>query len=422
MKKETNPSSLETSIFIVPRGSTEWKGNEAGWITASGWASAGKELWGEALVATTDNVFEPEESRVFPIGSATNKVPKSHRSYKKTIRKFIPEFFITAIKDFKLKNSKPSVWPIENDPRLEKNNLKIVWERHDLFCGPGHKIAKKYNVPFIISVEALAVWEAKKWGVKRPFWGNWLEKNVEAKSLKNADVVCCVSEEVRNKVISMGIERDKVIVTPNRVDSTLFNPNINGTSICEKFNLKDKTVIGWTGSFRGFHAVDDIVSAFADVHKKYKNTILLLVGDGQEFSNIQKLIEEYGIGDSVIMPGRKAFIEIPEFVANFDIALVSARSAEGFHYSPLKLREYLGAGKAVIAPNAGDLPATFHNGSQVLLYEPGNSLDLSEKMLNLVENQNLRNDLSENAKKWFKEQGSWVHELKKVCDILNVDY
>lgn len=422
MKKETNNNPLNTSVFIVPRGSTQWKGNEAGWITASGWASAGKELWGEALVATTDNVFEPEESRVFPLGSEMNNPSKSPKPYKKIARKLIPEFFITALKDLKLKRSKPNVWPIENDTRLDKHTLKLVWERHDLFAGPGYEIAKKYDVPFIISVEALAVWEAKKWGVNRPFWGDWLERNVEAKSLKNADLVCCVSEEVKNKVISMGIDTDKVIVTPNRVDSTLFNPEINGTKIRENLALKNKIVFGWTGSFRGFHAVDDIILAFSLVHKKHPDTVLVLVGDGQQYPHIQELVEEKGLTDSVLMPGKKPFIEIPEYVANFDIALVSARSAEGFHYSPLKLREYLAAGKSVIAPNAGDLPTTFKNGSQVLLYEPGNYKDLSQMMLTLVEDPSLRNKLSDNAKKWFKEEGSWVHELKKVCNILNVDY
>ncbi len=49
-------------------------------------------------------------------------------------------------------------------------------------------------------MEALAVWEAEKWGVKRPFWGKWLENNFEAKALKESDLVCCVSSELKEKV------------------------------------------------------------------------------------------------------------------------------------------------------------------------------------------------------------------------------
>jgi glycosyltransferase involved in cell wall biosynthesis len=406
-------------VFIVPRGSKEWKGNEAGWITASGWASAGKELFGHSVVATSDGVYDPIESRLFPISDS--KIENKSFLNKKFIRNIVPEFFITAIKDYKLKKSKPKIWPIENNS-LSGNELKIIWERHDLFTGLGNKLARKYNVPLVTSVEALAVWEAEKWGVKRPFWGKWLENKVEAKALKNSDLICCVSQEVKEKVISMGINGNKVIVTPNRVDSTLFNPEIDGTEIFQKYNLKGKKVIGWTGSFRGFHAIDDIIFAFREVHEKFPETLLMLVGDGLEFEAINTLVNKLNLADSIIFTGKVPFVDIPKYVINFDISLVSAKSADGFHYSPLKLREYLAAGKAVIAPLAGDLPELFKDGSEIILYKAGNYKNLSEKIILLLSQPELKEKLEINANLWFESQGSWIHELKRVCDILKISY
>lgn len=409
----------KTAIFIVPRSSNGWKGNEAGWITASGWASASQQLWGDAIVSTSDGLFTPQESRLFPRG---NHVKNSSNPMAKILRKFFPEFCITAYKDWKLKKSKPQIWPIEESVEIHEKDVQLVWERHDLFAGPGKRLAEKLDVPFVISVEALAVWEAAKWGVKRPFWGQWLENNVEAKSLKSADLVCCVSQEVKIKVIEMGVPENKVIVTPNRVDGTLFNPDIDGSTIELKYNLKGKKVLGWTGSFRGFHAIDTIVDAFEVIHSKYPETILMLIGDGHEFESIKRIVEDKKLSDFVIMPGKKAFVDIPKYVVNFHISLVSARSSEGFHYSPLKLREYMGAGKAVIAPNAGDLPVTFKDGSDLLLYEAGNYKSLANKILELMDNPELHNKLVERSKEWFITQGSWTHELKRVCDILKINF
>src|SRR5690606_13080584 len=139
----------------------------------------------------------------------------------------------------------------------------------------------------------------------------------------------------------------------------LFHPEINGSSIVTEYNLHGKKILGWTGSFRSFHAIDDIVKAFATVHDFFPETVLMLIGDGKEFIKIEAMIKEYGLEKFVIMPGKKTFTDIPKFVANFHISLVSAKSSEGFHYSPLKLREYMAAGKAVIAPRAGDLPELF---------------------------------------------------------------
>lgn len=405
-------------IFIVPRSSYAWKGNEAGWITTAGWAAAGQELWGEALVTTTDGVFSPQSAMLFP-----RKAQESQeRSKLGAFRKLVPEVAITAIKDFNLKRSKPAIWPIEQNGALEGRDVKMVWQRHDLFAGPGRKLADKYKVPLVTNVEALAVWEAKKWGVKRPFWGNWLEKKVEAESLKQSDLISCVSQEVKDKVVSMGIPEEKVIITPNRVDSTLFHPKVDGSSIEKEYNLKGKLVLGWTGSFRGFHALDHVVSAFDMIHKKHPNTVLMLVGDGLEFEPVKEMLSERNLSDAVIMPGRKKFNEIPQFVANFDISVVSARSAEGFHYSPLKLREYMASGKPVVAPNAGDLPDIFSDGRDLLLYEAGNVESLAERILLLIEDKSKHEELSKNAEKWFQNEGAWVHELKKVCDILKITY
>src|SRR5688572_16005137 len=102
---------VKSSIFIVPRRSTAWRGNEAGWITASGWALAGKQLWGDAVVATTDGVFAPEVSRLFP-RTSVNSAPDKASLGK--LRKWIPEPLITAYKDVSQGLSKPKVWPIED--------------------------------------------------------------------------------------------------------------------------------------------------------------------------------------------------------------------------------------------------------------------------------------------------------------------
>lgn len=408
-----------TSVFIVPRASSAWRGNEAGWITASGWASAGQQLWGEALVATTDGVFSPQESILFPKTSGGNR---DQKQLVKNFRRFLPEFFITAFKDFQLKKSKPTVWPIERDDRISSRQLMMVWQRHDLFPGPGRRLADRFGVPLVTSVEAAVVWEAKKWGVSRPLWGNWLEKNVEAKSLKASDLVSCVTEEVREKVISLGVDEKKVIVSPNRVDSSIFHPGLDGSEIRTKLNLQNKKVLGWTGSFRAFHGLETVIDAFKRVYEKHPEAVLMLIGDGLELEKTKFKAMEAGIENAVIFPGKQPFTIIPSYVAVFDIALVSAKSSDGFHYSPLKLREYLAAAKAVIAPRAGNLPNLFKDREEISFYEAGNVADLADKINELLEDQQLRNQLQKNAVKNFEIDGTWSHELRKVCNKLGISY
>jgi len=408
---------LKTSIFIVPRSSKDWRGNEAGWITASGWAAAGQQLWGEAIVATTDGIYSPQESMVFP--RIQNLTP---RKRNRSIRRFIPEICITAYKDWTLKHSKPRIWPIEKTDELINKKIMLVWQRHDLFPGPGRRLADRFGVPLVISVEAAIVWEARRWGVKRPLWGKLLEKYSEARSLKRADLVSCVTDEVREKVIKMGVPESKVIVSPNRVDSSIFHTDVDGREISEKYDLKNKKVLGWIGSFRKFHGLDAVVRAFKQVNNRHSDTVLMLVGDGLEYKTIKKLSKELGIEGKILMPGKQPFTSIPSFLVNFDICIVSANSKEGFHYSPLKLREYLAMGKPVIAPYAGNLPVLFKEDVDMVFYDPDNQEDLERKMNFLLEDIDLKKSISENARKHFETEGTWVFELKKVCRMLHLPF
>lgn len=424
MQKSDTKGSVEsdelTSIFIIPRPSTAWRGSEAIWITASGWASAGRTLWGEALVVTTDGIFSTDETISFP--KDAQKSPTSDSAGRSTLRKFVPEVLITAYKDWKLKRSKPVVWPVEHNDVLKNKKVMMVWERHDLFPGPGKRLASKLGVPFILCVDAPVVWEARKWGISRPFWGNWLEKNIEAKSIGGADLVCCISEEVRDKVISLGISKEKVVVSHNRVDSHLFNPQVDGSEIKQRYKLADKIVIGWTGSFRAFHGLDTVVHAFKKIHNRFSNAVLMLVGDGSEYEKIKTLATSLGLKDQVILTGRQPITAIPAYIKNFSIGLVSANSASGFHYSPLKLREYLAMGKAVIAPRAGDIPSLFTDGEDIILYEAGDVDNLARQLERLIEQPQLRDVLEKKAVQYFESEGTWLTEMKKACDILQIKY
>src|SRR5690606_37514562 len=139
-------------------------------------------------------------------------------------------------------------------------------------------------------------------------------------------------------------------------------------------------------------------------------------GDGFERATLTQLVSDLDLGDSVIFAGRQPFAKIPKIISVFDIAIVSARSAEGFHYSPMKLREYLAAGKPSIAPRAGEIPETFRDGVHLLMYEAGDIEDIAEKMGMLLGDAALMRRLTEGAAEYVRGNGTWDVELTRVLE------
>lgn len=403
----------ETALFVMPRSSRDWKGAEGLWITTAGWAAAGQRMFGNSYVLTTDRVAEPEEVVKYPL---TGSGPTTN-SLLKRISKFFPKVAVSLVNDILLWKTSQKKDRYNYEIPGTENGVRLVWEQHDFFPGNGYELSKKYNAPFVIYVHAPQVWEAKKWGVNRPGWGRILEK-METKSLKRADYVACVSSQVADKLQEMGIPRDKILVSPMAVDAHLYS-NLDSEDIKLEYDLKGKLVIGWTGSFRSFHGVDILVKIFKKVHQEIPNSHLLLVGDGEEMEEIKALVHELNLENAVSFPGRMSFLRMTKFVNTFDIAILSARKASEFHYSPMKLREYLKAGKATLAPNAGEIPQMFKDDVHLKLYEVGDIDGTAKKLINLYNDREKREYLGQQGREFILKNGTWDVELKKLMERLD---
>lgn len=396
----------------MPRTSKAWYGAEALWITVAGWSAAAKRKWGEAWVLMRDRTATPAEVLDYPLPDV------HHGKLSRQLRvNSLPLFIKTVAKDLLLW-WQSRLWRLSEDQPWYRSSVRFVWEQHDLFPGPGRALADKLGVPLIKYVHAPQVWEAAKWGVKRSVWGWFLERWVETPALKKADVVACVSQQVADKLMHMGVPKHKIVLSPMAVDPHLFYATSALNTLREKLNLDKKIVIGWTGSFRSFHGLDLLVKAFQMVHAKYPEAVLLLVGDGFERKPTEALVQELDLDEYVIFTGRQPFSKIPDYVSLFDIAVVSARSADGFHYSPLKLREYLVAGKAVLAPRAGEMPVMFKAGIHLNLYEAGNLPALAAALEELCEKPDLRHGMAQAGKQFALAASTWDYELDKVMDHL----
>jgi glycosyltransferase involved in cell wall biosynthesis len=295
-----------------------------------------------------------------------------------------------------------------------------VWQHHDLFHRTGERMARALGAPLVTFVHAPQVWEAAKWGVRRPGWGRGLERLGERPALVHSDLVACVSEDVVDEVVRLGVDRRRTLVSPMAVDAGRFTPAVSGIATRERLGLADAFVVGWSGSFRGFHGLEVLLDAFARVHRAEQGTRLLLVGDGPERPAIEARAERLGIAEAVVMPGAVPFDRMPEHVAAMDVAVVVARAGEPFHYSPLKMREYLAAGRPVVAPAVGEIPQVIDDGVSGLLYEAGDAAALAEHLVELASSESDRDRLGSAGRAVILRDGTWDAQLDRVLARLGV--
>jgi glycosyltransferase involved in cell wall biosynthesis len=140
------------------------------------------------------------------------------------------------------------------------------------------------------------------------------------------------------------------------------------------------------------------------------------VGDGFERTNLEAEAARRGVSDAVVFTGSAAHDEIPQYVAAMDVALVTARAGQAFHYSPLKMREYLAAGVAVVAPRIGEIPAAIADCDTGRLYLPGDAVELGAVLRELYEHPAERARIARDGQKYALRHCTWDVQLSTLLD------
>jgi glycosyltransferase involved in cell wall biosynthesis len=242
----------------------------------------------------------------------------------------------------------------------------------------------------------------------------------ERPQLLEADLVACVSDEVATEIRRFGVPSRRILVSPMSVDTARFSPAVSGAEVRQRYGLEGRFVLGWTGSFRKFHGLDLAIDAFAAARRHAPDAVLLLVGDGQERGAVERQVSDLGIRDAVVFTGGVSHNAIASHVAAMDAAFVVARAAESFHYSPLKLREYLMCGKPVIVPYAGEMARRFHDGEDCLMYTPGDVRELGAAMRRLLDDRPAAAHLAVKGRQ-IVECDTWDARLAEALRALRVN-
>ena len=154
------------------------------------------------------------------------------------------------------------------------------------------RIAKKQNIPFIYYwIDVLHRLIPEK---QLQFLGEYLEKI----TIKNSTKVITINHKLEDFVKQLGANNTEVIGAG--IDLKKFNPNIDGSKIRREYRINDDDIVlFFMGFLYHFAGLKELALEFAN--KKYENLKLLIVGDGDAYSDLQKIVEKYDLSDKVLL-------------------------------------------------------------------------------------------------------------------------
>lgn len=215
---------------------------------------------------------------------------------------------------------------------------------------------------------------------------------------------------------------DKVLIAPNSVDNELFNIKETREEARRKLGMSsDPIIMGYVGSLASAgtdKGVGDLIKAFDIASLEGDSNIALyIVGGPNGLLNKYKSMPG---AEKAVFTGHVDYSKIPLYLRAIDIAVIPlSESQHGSTTSPIKLFEYMAAGKTILASNLPSLNGILST-SEASFFEPGNVQDLAQKIIFILKNPELADQLSRASKK-KAEQYSWLSRAQTIKSFILSD-
>jgi glycosyltransferase involved in cell wall biosynthesis/ubiquinone/menaquinone biosynthesis C-methylase UbiE len=325
---------------------------------------------------------------------------------------------------------------------LEATRPSYIYERLVLGNFVGARLSLDLGIPYILEYNGSEI------SMRRSFEGTSYENEpilslAEEVAFKQATVISVVSDALRDGLIARGVDQRKILVNPNGADTDVYAPPSPACRAQLRAELQfgdADTVIGFSGTFGGWHGIDVLAAAIPRICERRPNAKVLLIGDGSRKPALDAALASHDLGSRVRSVGRVPQAEGARLLGACDL-FVSPHNSHmvdsRFFGSPTKLFEYMAMGRGVIGSDleqlgevlspalrvgdfAAGVPAVTNQ--RAVLCAPGDVDEFVAAVVALIDHPEVADALGRNARQAVIDQFSWrCHVARLWAFLQNMD-
>lgn len=277
-------------------------------------------------------------------------------------------------------------------------NVDMVYLQWPIPNGLGALFLKKiYGIPYTSTVYGEEVHLSKRYRMLPIL--SWLANN--------SSRIITISNATRKFCLEAGMDEDKIDVIPFGVDTEFFRP----IKVKKQEDIFQILSVGYLIERKGH---EYLIRAVKEVLKTQNNVRLKIVGSGPLETKLKNLIHELELQKEVKIIKNVSDEELLYLYNSSHLFVLpsiidSQGNTEGLG---VVLLEAMACGLPVIGSDVGGIPDIISDGQTGLLVPQKNVYKLSKAIVNLIENENLREKLIFNGFKKLEKKFIW----KKIAE------
>ena len=237
-------------------------------------------------------------------------------------------------------------------------------------------------------------WVAWNHGYTERDWLDRAYSQLDRWSLQAAFRVVTVCRPFAETLERRGVDGRKITILHNFVKPFVPAPTEDVEGLRRSLGVQNQAVIlavGRLSSEKG-HAILLQAAARLEKMNEAPDFRVVVVGDGPEQENLQRLTARLGIGQRIVMAGFQTDVR-PYYCLSTLLALPSY--SEG---SPNVVLEAMAAGLPIAATAAGGVPEILEDGVTALMVPPGDPQAMAEVILRILRDKALASRLAAAAR------------------------
>jgi ubiquinone/menaquinone biosynthesis C-methylase UbiE len=239
---------------------------------------------------------------------------------------------------------------------------------------------------------------------------------------RHASAITACSPELRDAAISLGAA-DKVRLVAWGADPEIFYPLKQSKDLLSGLGLnEDQFIISTLGRLVYKKGFDRLIDAWKIISRLAPNARLLIGGDGPLREGLIAKSNNLGLADRIVFAGNIKWDQVPEFLSSSDLFILpSIRDEYGnIDGLPTVLLEAMACGKPVIASQLGGIPLVITHNQNGKLVPPGDIDALSQSILDLINQEDMRLALGKQARIDIVNKYNWMNVSKVFIELFEM--
>ncbi|MEK7560113.1 MAG: glycosyltransferase family 4 protein [Patescibacteria group bacterium] len=286
---------------------------------------------------------------------------------------------------------------------VQSRNCDLIFAQDPVSVGlPAALVSKILRKKFLLKVVGDYAWEQHQ--IKNIFvtpdafqnvrydFVTELRRKIQKFVARNAEKIIVPSNYLKKIVSMWGIEPSKTFVIYNAFESPLAFARGSKEEVKKSLDLPGKIIVS-AGRLVPWKGFDVLIDIFNNLSKKFEDLKLVIIGSGPEEETLKLKITDYG-PKTVLFTGSLTRARVLKYLSATDVFALNT-AYEGFSHQIL---EAMALGVPIVTTNIGGNPEIIKNGENGFLVEFNNKEDFQEKISELLNNRNLSEKFSQNAK------------------------